>query len=235
MAQNNLRVTAHMATAVAVIDDWSPSLDSLLQWLILDEKGLASPNPTIEEVTKTQLIINELMPLGRAEINGEWYWQSSSPIYCYTREQEDRVRKRWQPGIDSPSPVWGKRKATFDSTQGAEKAYDLPLYLRNPTMISWYCVGDQQGIERLLTMCKSIGKKRSIGNGQILRWEVVLSDSDWHLWGSDGRLMRPIPIDGFDGRPIEFSIRNWGWRPPYWSHENRRKCVMPTNLVRKLD
>lgn len=229
-----LKITAHLCSPLAVFDNYSPSLDSLLEWLILDRLNLTVPNPSPEQIEKTRPIVDEQMPLLRAEIEREWYWATSSPCYQIFNEQTDRYRKRWNPGIDSPEPNWGKRKAKWSGSEGAEKNYDLPLYLRSTPTITWYGVGDRDRIEELLQDCKGIGKKRSCGYGQILRWEIQPHGEDWHLW-RDGQLMRPIPLEFLPAdQPIDFAILNWGWRPPAWLHTNRIRCALPIYTVKSV-
>ena len=43
---DNLQIIAHMATPLAAYDDWSPSLDALIEYQLLDSLGLIEPNPT---------------------------------------------------------------------------------------------------------------------------------------------------------------------------------------------
>jgi len=219
-----------MGSPIAVFDDHSPGLDSLLEWLILDKHGLASPNPSESEVELSRDLVNNQMPLTQGSTGGDWYWQTSGPAYCYHTEQESRYRKRWQPGHDSPVPNWGSRKAKWNTSAGSEKSYDLPVYLRLTDRIDWYCNGDPEGIEHLLLGCAGLGKKRSQGHGQVISWEVTEIESDWHLY-REGSLMRPIPVEWVD-RPCEFAVRQWGWRPPAWLPANSRRCAMPINTVR---
>ena len=230
----NLKVTAHLLCGFAAFDDWSPDLAGLLEWLILDARGMASPNPTPENVERSRPIVAADMPLEQGEIGGEWYWKTSSPCYTYSSEYTDKFRKRWTPGIDSPMPEWGKRKQKWDTTQGSEKSYDLPNYIRVTNSLTWYCVGDRVGLEALLINCRGIGKKRAHGHGQTSRWEITHT-SDWHLCGPDGELMRPIPCHLLPGSFSDFAIREWGWRPPAWMHSNKQLCAMPVSTVRKVD
>lgn len=231
-----LKITARLANIIAVYDDFSPSIDSLLEWLLLDDLHLACPNPTLSQIEETRAIVDQAMPLYKAEINKNWYWAVSAPCYQILKEQTIRYRKRWQPGIDSPEPNWGKRKAKWSADQGAEKNYDLPLYLRSMDVIQWYCVGDRVRILSLLEGCSGIGKKRSHGYGQILRWEVVACNQDMHLWGPHNELMRPIPIECIPtDRVVDFAILDWGWRPPAWLPANRIKCAMPIHTVKRLN
>lgn len=232
----SLRITAHLLTPFATFDDWSPDIAGLLEWMILDERGLAAPNPTPADVVASRPIVEAEMPISQGTIAGEWYWQVSSPCYAYTTEVIDKFRKRWAPGIDSPAPNWGKRKAKWSGSEGQEKNYDLPNYLRVTDRVTWYAVGDRAGVETLLQGCTGIGKKRAHGHGQVSHWEVTEHGHDWHLWGANGELMRPIPIDGIPtDRAIDFAIRDWGWRPPAWLPDNKTRCAMPVHTARKVD
>ena len=225
-----LKVTAHLSIGnIAVFEDHSPALDSLLEWLILDRLGMAAPNPTPAEVEASRPIVADHMPLAQGSLAGNWYWQTSGPCYRIHAESTDRFRKRWQPGADTPEPNWGKRKAKVEGSQGPEKSYDLPLYVRTTPAIHWYCVGDKAGIEDLLSGCAGLGKKRAYGYGQVHHWEVSTHDHDWHLW-RENTLMRCIPLDAVD-RPADFGILQWGWRPPAWLPANRILCAMPVHTV----
>lgn len=230
-----LKVTARLLTGFAAFDDWSPDLAGLLEWLILDSRGLACPNPTPEAVEASRPIVDELMPLARREIGGEWYWATSSPCYTYATEYISKFRKRWAPGIDSPAPDWGKRKAKWDGSAGAEKSYDLPNYIRVTDAVTWYCVGDTDGVWDVLQNCTGIGKKRAHGHGQITHWEVTEIGHDWHLYGPNGELMRPIPANALPAQVGQIAIRQWGWRPPAWLPSNKHRCAMPTTTARQVD
>jgi CRISPR type IV-associated protein Csf3 len=220
-----LRITAHLGSVIAASDDYSPSLDALLEWLWLDERGLATPNPSPDNLIQADL------PIEKGEIGGEWYWKVSSPCYTIHSEEISRYRKRWDSHDRQLS--WGKRKAKFNTSEGAEKAYDLPLYLRLTPAITWYAVGDKTGVEDLLSGCTGIGKKRAHGWGQISKWEVEETGDDWHLQ-RESQLMRPIPVSQMlPLLPCDFAILSWGWRPPAWLASNKVLCAMPMHTVKR--
>lgn len=222
-----------MSSPIAVFDDWTPALDSLLGWLILDKLNLTTPNPTEEQVQATMSVLEANMPIAMGHIERfsgtDWYWQVSAPCYRYKTEQQDRFRKRWQPGTDSPEPKWGKRKPKWNTSEGAEKSYDLPMYLRSTDAITWYAIGDVAGVLALVECCTGLGKKRSYGNGQVLKWDVDPIPEDWHLYRG-GKLMKPLPIDAVNGG---YPVRSWGWRPPAWANWNKVVCAMPTDTVKR--
>jgi CRISPR type IV-associated protein Csf3 len=230
-----IKVTAFLSSPIAVCDDWTPSLDALLEWQILEKLNLLSPNPTTEQVAETRPLVFTEMPIEKGDLNGEWYWKVSSPCYAYTVDQQSRFRKRWSPGVDSPEPNWGKRKPKFTTSQGAEKAYDLPLFLRSAYAIHWYGIGDPSATLSLLESITGLGKKRSQGYGQILKWVVEPFSHDWHLWKVN-TLMKAVPIEMLDpSQKVQCTLMNWGWRPPGWLAANKSFCAMPTQTVVKLD
>jgi len=225
----NLRITALLSSPVAVFDDYSPSLDALLEWLWLDERGLASSAPRPADIIQVDL------PVKKGYLGEEWYWCCSSPHYLLDREQTTKFRKRWD--YQDKHCNWGKKKAKFSTSEGHTKSYDLPLYLRTINQIDWFCVGDRAEFQQLLNNCPNIGKKRSYGYGKVQSWKVEEFPEDWHLF-RNGYLARPIPAEllfKHCGTPKDdnISCMNWAWRPPYWLGENKAICAMPSNNVRR--
>jgi CRISPR type IV-associated protein Csf3 len=219
----NIQVTAHLSSPFFAYDDWSPSLDSLLEYLWLDERGLITPNPSASS------LITADIPLEKGTIGTEWYWKVSSPCYAIKAQTQDRFRKRWD--YQESSLNWGKRKPKWSTSEGAEKSYDLPVFLRHTDRIDWFAVGDPVKVLSLLEKCSGIGKKRSYGYGQIAKWEVKPIENDYHLW-RNGQLMRSIPTEGWaTDVPHELAIMRWAWRPPGWLHANQTMCFMPTKTV----
>ena len=228
-----LKVVAHLGSNLVAFDDYSPSLDGILEYQILDLAGRIVPNPTDKDVEENRPLVWEEMPIARGEIAGDWYWQCSSPCYLYYRESTTHFAKRWTPGTDTPSPDWGKRKPKFNTTQGAEKSFRLPLFVRTAPVITWYVVGDRSYLQSLLNGVTGIGKKRSFGNGLVHRWEVLEHGEDWHLWRQN-ELMRPIPVSWVD-RPTSFAIRRWAFRPPGHLISNATQCAMPVTTAQYRD
>lgn len=219
---NNLQVTAHLATALSVTDDWSPSLEALLEYLWLDDKGLALPNPSAENLFKAEL------PLRMDNLKGQDFWACSSPFYLKEAQQIDKYRKRWD--YQDKHLDWGKKKQKVNTSEGVTKSYDMPLKLINTSRLDWFLVGDRNKVERLLSSCTAIGKKRSYGKGQVYRWEVKEVEHDWSLTRND-RLTRAIPIDLVHDKLdlTGYNFLRWGWKNPSWLPESIALCVMPVN------
>lgn len=224
-----LKVTAHMGSKLAVSDDWSPSLEALLIKLLLDEQGLATSNPTPEDVAVNQPVIDANMPIQKASIKNEWYWAVSSPIYLYDAEPIDRIHKRWD--CQEQHLDWQGKRRSWSTSETNTKSWTVLIQERSTPRIDWYCVGDADEILRLLHFCDGLAKKR---RSQVVKWKVNPIEKDWHLWRG-GELMRPIPLEALDTTPLSFAIRQWAWRPPTHLPENFAKCAMPIGNAVKVE
>lgn len=227
-----IKITVKLLSPVAVVDDWSPSLEGVLAYYVLANNNAFSANPTDQEIKQNYRILEAEMPLKNVNYGGISCWAVSAPCYLFSNEQVDRIRKRWD--YQEHRLNWGKRKAKIDTSQGPEKSYDLPLFLRNPSVITWYGVGDIEKTKLLLRNCTNLGKKRSVGNGQVGEWMVEAIASDWHLW-KDDILMRPYPLALMPTKkPIDMAIREWGIGQPVWHPSFKRICAMPIHTVKNL-
>lgn len=225
-----LRVTAHLATPIAVYDDFSPNLENLLIFLLLDRVGRANPNPTPEEVDHNQPFIEANLPLQMGTLNGEWYWQASAPWYFYEWEHRVIIHKRWD--CQDQHLDWKGRRRIWSTSEGHTKGWNIILFERMAPRLDWYCVGCPNGIRSLLANCNNLTKKR---RGQVIRWEVQEDEADYHLWGAGGQLMKTIPLRCLPAdRPIDFRPMKWAWRPPAHMIENVDDCAMPWQNAIKL-
>lgn len=224
---DNLQITAHLTTSLGAYDNWSPSLEGILVYRLLEENNLLSPNPTPDQVAETKEFIDLNLPLKQGEIKSDKYWCVSSPCYVLHGESTDKYRKRWDNHENNLD--WGKRKPKFLTSEGAEKSYDLPLYTRSTNSISWFVVGNKTRIKEFLQSVTHIQKKRSYGNGEVREWEIGVIYNDYHLW-RNGKLMRPIPVRLLD-RKLDNPQMIWGWKPPVWLAANKELCYMPKDNV----
>jgi hypothetical protein len=138
MQFNPLQITASLVSPIAVYDDYSPQLEGILIFQLLTSLGLAPPNLNIEQIKQNMSIVDELLPMKKHPEHGFYY--CSNPVYKYLAEEKSNFRKRWD--ADNEYINWGKRKAKVETSQGAEKNYDLPLFLRLTNRIDWFAVGE---------------------------------------------------------------------------------------------
>lgn len=222
----SLQVTAWLTTPIILSDDWTPSLENLLTFLILDEAGRAAPNPSDREVAENLDFVRDRMPLRLGDLQGEWYWQVSAPHYQYSTEINDCFHKRWD--CQEQHLDWQGKRAKWSSSEGHTKSWTVPIRLRDPRRIDWFAFGDRDELARLLNWVMGLGKKKC---GQIADWQIQAVHHDWHLLGNQGQLMRSIPLEivqsGAIAMPNSFKILNWAWRPPAHLPSNFTKCLMP--------
>lgn len=225
----NLQVTAYLSSPIAVFDDWTPQLEGLAIYQLLSKMGLAHPNPSIEQIKENQIYIDKL-PIKKDSEHGFYY--CSNPVYTYVCEEISKFRKRWTPQEDGHIN-WGKRKAKIETSQGAEKHYDLPLFLRLTNQIDWFCVGNKESLYALLKDVSGLGKKRSYGYGQVYQWEIKSIENDWSLV-RNGELMKPVSGKVFKDLEIDrfYNVIKWGWKPPSWLPQNKELCFMPEVVKR---
>jgi len=225
---DNIRITAKLSSPIAVLDDWSPSLEAILEYVWLDDRGLVRATPNTDD-----LIYPEI-PLQRSFINGVGYWCCSAPHYRYSLDNIDRRRKRWNGDLEGYPVYWGKGTKKIQTDGGSYKSGDLPIFTRNVDSIYWWAVGESEAVQQMLETVPSIGKHRGIGYGQILKWSVNLSSADYHLFGKSGQLMRPIPLDSIPDS-IPHIARRWAWTTPFNVPGSKVMCAMPVNNVQKID
>jgi hypothetical protein len=225
-----LKVTAWLSNKLSVSDDWSPSLDALLIKLLLDERGLATSNPTPDDVARNNPVVDANLPIQKGEIGGQWYWQASSPCYLYDSDSVETIYKRWDQ--QDRNLDWRGKRRNWSSSETNTKSWTILISERSTPRIDWYCVGDATEIQRLLTLCTGLAKKRRT---QVSRWDVTEVGEDWHLW-RDRHLMRPVPIELLGkSLPSQYQVRNWAWRPPTHLPENMALCALPLGNALKVE
>jgi hypothetical protein len=224
-----LQVTAFLASPLAVYDDYTPQLEGLLIFQLLIKLGLAHPNPSVEQVKQNMAIVDELLPIKKHPEHGFYY--CSNPIYKYLSEEKSNFRKRWD--ANNKFINWGKRKAKIQTSEGAEKNYDLPLFIRLVNRIDWFIVGDKTHTKSLLQSVTGLGKKRAHGFGQVTQWQVTERESDWSIL-KDDELMKPVPIVVCKELGVKkfYNLMQWGYKPPIWLLENKTLCFMPEVVKR---
>lgn len=91
--------------------------------------------------------------------------------------------------------------------------------------VEWYGTGHSDEVLAALKEVRFIGKKRSAGYGEVIRWEVEPGDLDGVV-GFASEPLRPLPTErwthGGDWVPVEAA-----WKAPYWDVRNRTRCFVP--------
>lgn len=157
-----------------------------------------------------------------------WYWSCSSSQI----EIKGRDTQYWNKRFDTQASLsnhinFGGKVEKILIEQGRYKAYHMPVSMLICNKIVWYAYGDAEAISELLDGVQGIGKKRSQGQGHVLKWDISTLQDDWSEW-RDHRLMRPLP------GPLALNI-NWqeppniqhiAFRSPQWHPVNQALCVV---------
>ena len=200
-----LIVTAHMASAFASSDPWSPMLDAILAYEVLrirmgEEFYLCDP--------QRDGIVDFDLPLDRGTDGTDWWWACSVPEYAgseHVRWCHGRFDDRYEPYLDMG------RAAKVQTAGGRYKDMRVPLIAKLTPTITWYVRGCDTCIRELLRGVTHVGQKRGAGYGLVHHWTVEPTDDDrsWYRW---------VPAPAGMTRGI---------RPPYWHRETQRPCVLP--------
>lgn len=236
-----LRVRAHLASGIAHAAPWGIALDGLLA-----SEMWADYKATCRESGTSYVRAMELeeppdldLPLQRCTDGDDrtWHWAATCAFPCEDHGRTD-VRS-WTGRVDPRAleQVATTLPKTVSDRQGRYRARRMPLLVTPCASVTWHAVGDVDRVGALLEPIASIGKKRSTGEGHVLRWEVTAAvDLDEfsaaHLH-PDGSLGRPVPErcrarcghdtrDGGTGRA--------GIRPPYMHPGRQHELVLPALL-----
>lgn len=241
MRLQHLKVTAHL---VSPICGDVPMLDSLLEWVMSFHMAsiVATSNghrhriadrPRGEPVERPGAIP---IPIARRQLAGVPVPLCSAPLFRADLDTADHLGKRLE--IESCDLLDGSGADVIPLTSGAYKSYYLPLRVRVVPQVVWFCScrWAQRGspapeVRRLLKRVDSIGKKTSIGYGQVARWEVEIIDRDlsWFAPHEDGQvLMRPLPVGHWlPGDLLGYRRDYGGYTPPYWQRSFWSEIVVP--------
>jgi len=212
-----LKITAWLQTRVQT-DGYLP-LDSVLYYLVhremIGEQIMTLPGQSTGGAGQHPLPLKQINSDTR-----QWFYACSFAQWpAHTEPWTDHWNKRFDLGLTHLID-WRGKKARVDIGSGRYKPYHMPVFGFIALSVSWYCVGDKVAIGRLLRFAFALGKKRSQGEGAVLRWDVESFPEDWSIYSSTGRLMRAIPTDDLKA-PL------YGLRPSYWNPKHQFPCRLP--------
>ena len=152
-------------------------------------------------VPNAETIVRTRIPLAKGGTGQRRYWRASfgvCPSDCDAHTTDDR-----------PAQINSK------------------TYLITSSVLEWWCVGDKNAIEELLSTMHTIGEVR-LRYGGVRQWQVLRTNRDWAVWHSE-RLMRSVPYEevptGLRGR---YWPAWWGLEPPYSHPANQVEVALPS-------
>jgi len=133
--------------------------------------------------------------------------------------------------VEQAQTIGSRKIKRLQISAGPAKSYRLPFevgYLVG-SKLEWYVLGDAEKIQALLDHVSFIGKKRSVGKGEVERWTVERSET-WEGFPvvKDGRALRPLPVDWPGLVDPQLDYRTVGCvGAPYWDHAREELCAVP--------
>lgn len=229
-------VRAYLATGLAHAAPWATSLDGLLAAeLWADAKAAARDRGELLEAVGPLNIPKDLdLPLARCTVAGgdEWHWSATC---AFPEDKFDSPEIHYwsgRPDHRALEQLARYRPAVISDRQGRYRARQMPLLLTSTRTVVWRGVGNIQEVRTILSGIDAIGKKRSHGEGQVLRWEVnPLALDSWtagHLH-PNGHLGRLCPTQCLQDAPhVSTGGRGKGAiRPPHMHPARMREVHLP--------
>lgn len=231
-----LRVRADLAAGLAFTSPWGIALDGLLAASVWGETKaeLVAQGKYGQRALHQQNPPDLELPLARCTAAGDfWHW-SATCSYPVGRHPDQQVHI-WTGRVDrrDMGAVAARLPKVISSRQGRYRSRRMPLLVTACSAVTWHAIGDLAAITALLAEVTSIGKKRSTGEGHVLRWTVTPApDLDTftaaHLH-PDGSLGRPTPSgcfpDGWAGPTGGEGTA--GLRPPYMHTSRQHTLRLP--------
>lgn len=242
-----MQITAYVAGSIALARPEDLALDGLLSYQLLrrhfkDEfYYLPDPKQCLYFARIPLEMRGEPSPLMREMPTGAkwmvpseglldeslWYWACSSAQI----DVKGRETQYWNKRFDTQASLsdhidFGGKVEKILIEQGRYKAYHMPLPTLVCDKVTWYAYGDMEKVADLLTGIAAIGKKRSYGNGNVIKILVGAMGHDWSEWRNN-KLMRPMP--GPLAKNVQwhggFNAQLTAFRAPQWHAGNQTMCV----------
>lgn len=230
-----LLVRAHLAHGIAHAAPWGVSLDGLLAAEMWDEhKAQARERGEVVPRLDPMICPPDLdLPLSRCTVSGDqWHWAAT---FAFPETPAERpVVRYWtaRPDHLALGDLVAELPAVVSDRQGPYRARSMPLLITSTQTVCWRGVGDIDAVRDILSPLVAIGKKRSQGEGQVLRWEVTeLDEVDDYCAGHlhpDGSLGRTAPDQCLRRQSVSTGGYGLaGLRPPYVHPARRHTLHLP--------
>lgn len=219
-----LEIKMKVIPPVYITSSWL-HLDSILAYLCTrDALGELFYSMPTEETIDISLLD---LPLKKTDD----VFHSSVGIYSDTAKlYKDTIYKRFT-DKETYKLTKKQQKGRIKTNQGHFKDFMINIPILITDTITFYCNGDKEELNRLLSHLTSIGKKTSIGGGRINKINITETSEDYSFF-KEGMIMRPIPtkikIPIFEGMVFQ----QQPYKPPYWDKNNVTMCYVPQNQLK---
>lgn len=211
-----LRITARLLGPIS-LPHGPLHLDGLLAWSEAQRQRLPpigfAPLATIE------------IPVER-EPGGRFHLCSSS-LATFDSHESRYVNRRFP--LEQAQVLGDAKLKRIHLGAGATKSYRIPteLAFAEGDMLTWFAIGDRDGIVDLLAHVTHLGKRRAVGRGRVDAWTVEPCEP----WGDgfpvvrEGRALRPLPPD-WPGL-VEPVLARAALTYPFWDRTRVLTCAVP--------
>lgn len=240
-----LKITAFLQQGVCIDYRYGLSLDGILTSQIRGfkaySKNISAPSSLLDGGLSIEKPEEWDIPLKKCSQGEDWHWMTTTGYLVDLHGQPvkyipdvhnlfneiDQGRAR-EIAVKLPQEVGGAR--------GRFKKRLTPVLTIPAHAIVWHAVGEPLEVEKLLKNINSIGSRRNVGEGTVIRWEIAIVENvDEFFFGHthpNGYLGKPCPIECVESLEIEnYVLAEAGIRPPLF-HESRQKLLaLPENLL----
>ena len=198
-------------------------LDALLGYALILQSGR---DPALTEADLIDLGALGLDRCVAKSACGRVYLTSAGAVSV--EERELRYVHRRFPADVAQTPL-GREMRRVNLSAGPAKSYRIPyerMHLRGDVM-TWWCLGDADAIRPLLASITHLGRRRAVGNGRVVGWEVEPSETwDGFPCVVGGQPLRNLPVD-WPGVAPGCEIAWATLAPPYWQRSAEVECYVP--------
>lgn len=230
-----VRVTAHLRTGIGYDLPYGLDLAGILASRMRavardlrhqDGAHVTSPLPDTTEEDPEDMDL----PLARCITAGaDWHWAASCAIP--TAPDEDPEPRTFYRVVDS---AWAHRAADrplphVQPSSGPHRDMMMPAPVLLCPSVQWHAIGDPDRIEHLLRGILFLGRRRSVGEGRILHWEIETLATEPDGWSHihAGEIVRPCPEDCAAALAVPYRLGWYALRPPSW-HPDRLMAMAMT-------
>jgi len=213
----NLKITIHLKKSVAMQKN-KAAFDAILALLYFnklkyEKKFNGDYSQNLPFLEKSNGVYHTSFPI----FNGISYYDKEALIKTFDHE----IYAKYGQIVSNK----GKAKGRISTVQGAYKNAFFSIERIGAESIVYYVRGGKDIIAQLLKNLRFIGKKSSLGWGEIDRIEIEEVKRDYSLV-CNRKLMRNIPTENNLGISSE-KVALFRLEHPYWKKTGLVECYMP--------
>lgn len=218
------RVEFELSSPIAC--DMPILLDALLARQYLLKKGLLGQ---VREVVMEDIYDFANDPEFPLEVSPKGYFLASYLFYDQETLFEDQkgFRKAFQ--VRKAYLLSDKEASRqIDIQRGQFRAVNDALTLKYCSKVTgWFC-GDLEGTHELLSTVTNLGKKASIGMGEVVGFKIF----DEHEISFDTHHLRPLPMkEAYEERKLAGRLLMLRKTPPYHQKADAEPCMVPSQFI----